>query len=307
MDLIRESEWSDDDNYDYDDDHGNLCIAIDEDYDDNNDIDIAYYDDKTIEYKEMLENNVQTDKLCRQALQYNGILLKCITKQTYDMRKMAVSSNPHAIYYVDEQSEDLCIMALNDDAYGTFKWIRPENLTLNVCLHAISIDPKFLGDIENQSEELCLMSLECDPYCIKYIRNSTEEMNLMAVINNGYLLSDIKKQTENICEKAVMNNIDSIKYAKYQNDDLCLYVVNQDGLLLKHCKNKSEKVCLEAVNENGYALAYIDDQTLEMCIAAILNKTFWKNYKHNLDNESKLALIKDPEMRKYCESLLQDK
>lgn len=88
---------------------------------------------------------------------YNLNLMKCLTNISYEMQKCLVEHEGKIIKHFENQTEELCMLAIYS---GGLKYIK--NPTVEMCMKAIEDDSWNLRYIKNQTIELCLMALKDD-------------------------------------------------------------------------------------------------------------------------------------------------
>lgn len=96
-----------------------------------------------------------------------------------------VKKNVEALEYVNNQTESLCMSALNNRALA-IKYIR--NQTYEMCLIAIKYNACLLKYIKNQTPEICIMAVEKDESAIEYVKN----LDMIKSIRNHYCMKLIK-------------------------------------------------------------------------------------------------------------------
>lgn len=114
----------------------------------------------------------------------------------------------HAIKYVENQTEELCYLAIGIDVCA-LKHVRKQ--TREICLFAMR-HPHALEYVKDQTYEICLMAIRQEGCALKYVKNQTYELCLMAVKQNGCALQYVKNQTLEICFVALYNNHNARQY-----------------------------------------------------------------------------------------------
>jgi hypothetical protein len=106
-----------------------------------------------------------------------------------EMLKVVLYHNPSLIYYVKEQTEEICKLVVKK--YGFL-----------------------LCHIKNQTEELCKLAIHQDGLALKYVISQTEELCKLAVQQNGLALQYVISQTEELCKLAIEQNKFALYYVK---------------------------------------------------------------------------------------------
>lgn len=145
----------------------------------------------------------QTEKMCKLAVEHDGMALKHVDEKTYEICKLAVKQNGMALQFIDNQTDELCKIAVNN--YGpAIQFVK--NQTDEICKLAVMENSLALKYINNQTNEICKIAIEKDPYSLKYVKKQTEELCILAVWKDGLVLSEVKEQTDGICRLACQRN-----------------------------------------------------------------------------------------------------
>ena len=118
-----------------------------------------------------------------------------------------------ALYYVKEQTEKICKLAIQYDA-------------------------RALKYAKEQTEEICKLAVQQNGTAILYVKNQTEELCKLAVQTDGYALQYVKNQTEELCKLAVQQNGTALQFVKEQTAEICILAIQQSILALQFMKNK---------------------------------------------------------------------
>ena len=93
-----------------------------------------------------VKKEYQTLELCNLALQQNGCAIKYVKESSNELRKLAIkTSNGEALRYIDDQTEELCILAMQLNG---------------LCLQYVI----------NQTEEMCDLAVEQNDKAVHHVR-----------------------------------------------------------------------------------------------------------------------------------------
>ena len=139
--------------------------------------------------------------------------------------------------YVDNQSEELCMKAVEKNGY-VLEYVK--NKTYNICIKAIETCPMALKYVDNQMYGMCLKAVQLDGLALQYV----------------------KCKTHKICETAVEENAMALQYVpeEIQTEVMCLSAVKKQWKALQYVfnKNKTYKVCTAALQKNPLSMKYIN-------------------------------------------------
>ncbi len=154
----------------------------------------------------------------------------------------AVRSNIRSLQYVPQQTEELCLEAIERNGAGIY-YIKPENQTEKICIAAV------------KSRAMTLLFIRPDLL--------THEVLLTAVKKHNHGLSYVnpKLQTEELCLAAVGRYGGAINYVKeeFKTEAICLAAVKDDGLMLGYMPDmyKTADVWLQLSKMNGLFNMYL--------------------------------------------------
>jgi hypothetical protein len=166
----------------------------------------------------------KTEKVCLAAIRKNPEALKYVENQTYDMCFLAVSLDGCTIRYVKEQSEELCILACNNHPCAIY-YIT--NQTPAICRAALSKKGINLRDIKEQTEELCMLAIENDPSALYYVKDKTFNVCIAALKKKGSMIQYISNPSLELCKIAVESDYTAIAYFT-QTEEICRIAFNKN-------------------------------------------------------------------------------
>ncbi len=134
----------------------------------------------------------QTPELCRAALKKYGQALKYVRCPTPELELIAVSQAGCALEYVKERTDTLVDIALTNDHWVWTK-IEVAEKTPEFTLHAISLNPKVLRWITDQTEEMCLRAVRQDGFLLADAKVRTRRVLLAAVRQNGRAIRYVER------------------------------------------------------------------------------------------------------------------
>ena len=143
---------------------------------------------------------------------------------TKELYTFAVTTNGLLIYYVKEQTDTLCKLALqeNDLALGFI-----HNQTDELYKIVLKKNGDNIQYIENPSDELCTIATITTPEAIKYIKDLSPDLLMNIVTNNPAILQHINKQTQEICNEAVRLDKRVYKYVNISFRPECKQIMKQ--------------------------------------------------------------------------------
>jgi hypothetical protein len=185
--------------------------------------------------------------------------------------------DPYAIEHVIDQTDDLCIKAIQLNI-NTFELIR--NPTEAICIVAVKINPWLLYriywlDFEAYAN-VSMTAIQINPLVLEYVN-----LNRLGLVSDklGLVDDEIKamKSYVNICIAAVQNCHHALKYVEQtilspnSLEKICVAAIEKQGLALKYINRALlapdilAKLDRAAVYQNCRALEYAEYQTLDLC------------------------------------------
>jgi hypothetical protein len=148
----------------------------------------------TLQY---INTSLQTEEMCKFALQKSIDCFKYIKLQTKELCKLAVEKNGLFLQYVNQylQTNEIFTIAVKENGLS-LQYIKPELQNKEICKLAVIENGLSLQyvKLELQNEEICMLAIKQNSYALKY------------VIPN--------LQTTELCKLAVKKNILSLPYVK---------------------------------------------------------------------------------------------
>ena len=160
-------------------------------------------------------------------------------------------------FWIDILSENCCAL----------QYVK--NQTEELCIRAVQQNGDALEYVKIQTNEICEMAVWENGHALEYVINQTDEICEMAVRQTGYALTYVINQTDKICILAVQQNGLALEYVINQTDEICILAVQQNGYALRFVKNQTDKICELAVQQYGNALFYVKKQTPLICELAV--------------------------------------
>jgi Domain of unknown function (DUF4116) len=214
--------------------------------------------------------------------------------QPHELSLEMVSKDYRMLYYVREQTPEICMAAVNNNGEA-LQYVREQ--TPEICMTAVAKVGWVLRYVKQKTQELCIAAIKSEPYAFYDVPDEfrTHELCVIAVSQRGHYLFHIKNQTFEMCMAAVSNDGYALKYVKLPDTEACrlpdLYVaaVSQHGCALQYVPTlyRTYSLCMTAVKQNGYALKYVPEkyQTRDICTEALSKAKHADKYmkkKHNL-------------------------
>jgi hypothetical protein len=162
-------------------------------------------------------------EICMAAIQQSeyGVLhvMPLIKYQTLEICKAAIQINPRALEFVHDQTEEICIFAVEREG-SVLKLVRPGQQTRAICLAAIRNNWHALKYVDEnlQTDDICIAAMMQDCDALQYVKHQTEGImnfvrSMKFELNLGYI-SLIESQTLDICLSAVRNNPVNLEFVK---------------------------------------------------------------------------------------------
>ena len=186
---------------------------------------------KFLVYKPHRINLVDDVNALEKAININEELITVIDLP-YDALVRAIINNPHLIYYIQDQTEEICLIS-------------------------IKARPYMIAYVNDQTEEICRTAISLNPFTISSIRNPSEELCLLAIEKEPVTISEIKNPSETMCKKAISLNPFLIRFIDNQSEELNSLAVNINGMALSGIRNKTFEICEAAVKNTPNAIEYV--------------------------------------------------
>lgn len=226
-----------------------------------------------------------------------------------DLVYEAVKYSANSISYVDDQTEKLCLLAVNGDAFSIQDIINPsdevirtaikknahailhrKDLTEDMYMEAIRNKPEIIYNTSIQTYTRCLEAVKYNPSTIAYINDEykTNELYMEALSRDGFILKQIANKTPELCKLAVSTCGLVLKWVPEQTQELCDLAVKQDISAFYYVKDefKTPELCMHVVKKDGLQLSLIENQTIELCREAIKQNHYACRY---------IKRVKEPE------------
>ena len=212
---------------------------------------------KQVKENPMLLENIDnpSDEVIKAALKKNGVVIKFIKDQSYEMR-----SNPLSIEYMENLEEELQVLAVKL-LWNSIKLIK--NPSNKVQEEAVKTKGWAIQYIEEPSEELCFIAVENDYDSIKYIKNPKEKVQLKAVEKSWNAIKYIKEPTLEVRKKSIIQNEEAINFCNYDIDELEEFI-SDNIKVVKYLYESIEPemvvdVLIEKLNRNDFTKKYMKD------------------------------------------------
>ncbi len=238
-------------------------------------------------------------------LKKDGLELKNLTNQTYDLCYKAILNNSKAIQYVNsdlltnEEYYNLC--NLTDNYYNILQHINKNKLTdeqyYNFCNKALKTNGIQLKYIKKQTDELCKTAVQSNSYefidwninypnngndllskrritPLYYVKNQTYDICKLAIEFKSDAFYDVRDKTKEILIFAIKNTIQFLNF----DDDINIIDLFDDEI-----KKNIDKCHFCYKQKNKYALTNNNNY---ICITCIKKKSddFHFHEKINFDN-----------------------
>lgn len=141
-----------------------------------------------------LKTQDQTPEILTCAVKSDGLTLRSVKIQTYDLCKHAVQNNGLALQYVDEQflTEEIYTLAIENNP-DALEFIDEENQTEQLCYQAINLKPYALRHVKNQNNQMCMYAINKNPFAISVCESQTVQMCKHAIDMNAHVYNHIDR------------------------------------------------------------------------------------------------------------------
>ena len=211
-----------------------------------------------LKYISNIDNYNNDIELCKTLITVNGLSLKYIDKQTFELCYLAVKQNGNALEFVKPElmTKELCHLSVQQNG-DALEFVKPELMT----------------------KEMCKLAVQQNGLSLRFVIPEliTDEIYKLAVQQNGLSLRHVKPElmTDEICKLAVQQNGLSLYRVKPEliTDEICKLAVQQNGLCLYHVKLElmTGEICKLAVQQNGLSLRFVIPELMtdEICKLAV--------------------------------------
>jgi tryptophan 2,3-dioxygenase len=105
---------------------------------------------------------------------------------------MKIKENPFNLMYVDEQTDEMCLAAVEQDGRA-LEYVK--NQTYEICLAAVKEDYEVLSIVKNQTPELCMAAVQHDGFAITKMKKKmmTLPIFIAALKQNSRVVEFYKK------------------------------------------------------------------------------------------------------------------
>ena len=236
-----------------------------------------------LKYISNIDNYNNDIELCKTLITVNGLSLKYIEKQTFELCHLAVKQNGNSLEFVKPElmTKELCHLAVQQNG-DALEFVKPELITKEMCKLAFQqngLSLRFVKNHELTTKELCHLAVQQNGDALEFVKPElmTKEMCKLAVQQNGLSLRFVIPEliTDEIYKLAVQQNGLSLRHVKPElmTDEICKLAVQQNGLSLYRVKPEliTDEICKLAVQQNGLCLYHVklELMTGEICKLAV--------------------------------------
>lgn len=125
----------------------------------------------------------------------------------------AVRHNPQVIEHVPDQTERLCLIAIDLDP-STIKFVK--NKTPQIVKKTVEKNPYYIMDVDEQTDELCILAINRSGKrdIMNFIKNPSHDMLKAMLSIDGDYLEKIDNPTAELCNTAVLQNGLSLRFVE---------------------------------------------------------------------------------------------
>lgn len=246
--------------------------------------------------------------LVYEAVKYSANSIRYVDNQTEKLCLLAVNNDPFSIQDIINPSDEVICTAINKNAhvilYITNRIIHRKNLSEDMYMEAIRYNPEIICNTSIQTYTRCLEAVKYNPSTIIYINEEykTNELYIEALSRDGFVLKQIPNKTPELCKLAVSTSGLVLKWVPEQTQELCDIAVKQDIGAFYYVKDefKTPELCMYVVKKDGLQLSLIENQTIDICREAIKQNHYAYRYvkKHKepepcVDNKLLIAICQE--------------
>ena len=212
-----------------------------------------------------LENFDDQPKELIISIKNNHNSYKYIKNKSDDLDKKLLNINGLILQFIDNQSDELCMIAINNNI-NAYKYIKLytnkiinhiNTIDIELSKQILSSNGTLLEFVDEQTDELCEIACKNNINSYTFIKNKSYELNKKLLNIDGRILQFIDNQTDELCEIACKNNINAYKFIKNKSDELNLKMLNINGLLLQFISIQNDRICIIAIKQNPLAYQYV--------------------------------------------------
>lgn len=186
--------------------------------------------------------------------------------KTDKVNELYVRHYPAGIKDLENQTEELCLLALSKDD-GVYKYIRNIEDNDDLKMKCIDIDPWYLNRFKDYTEDMAVRAVKSRCWVIYNIDSDKITLRVLDAFIEG--LESVKEPIENQQLWGILRDVPS----EFRTEDLFMKLVNIEPRFLKELKSEERvrypKVCLTALSKNGLLLECVENPTREMKLTAL--------------------------------------
>lgn len=167
-------------------------------------------------YESYFDQKIKNGSSVNLSKQDVNILNKYVAKRDLLIKNL-INKNPFVIKYLNNQSEELCRIALKNNE-NVFKVI--QNPTEQITNFALKIDGSLIRFVKNQTDKMKKIAAVDRNTALMHITNPSAEIEMLAVKHDGFAIKYVKEQTLELCLAAVRQNPGSIVFIQDITEDL---------------------------------------------------------------------------------------
>ena len=250
------------------------------------------------------KNDSEKETIYNEALKYDGLLLKFITKQTENNIRKALKNTPQALVYVNNLTIDIINYVLEEEDQLKKK-IQEQNIT-EIDDLALLITPFYIKRITSPTEEQKINAINRDVATIKYITNQTNELknNIKEFYYQTAILKYIENPSEEIIRKAINFDSRNIEYVENPTQEIIELAVSKNLSLIKKY-DISDNTKIEIVKAQPHAARYFQEiSDAFLCKLIDINENVFKYIKNPNQEIIDYAIYKNPDLSIYLSTEL---
>lgn len=186
--------------------------------------------------------------------------------KTDKVNELYVRHYPAGIKDLENQTEELCLLALSKDDH-VYKYIRGIEDNDDLKMKCIDIDPWYLNRFKDYTEDMAVKAVKSRCWVFYNIDSDKITLRVLDAFIEG--LESIKEPIENQQLWGILRDVPS----EFRTEDLFMKLVNIEPRFLKELKSEERvrypKVCLTALSKNGLLLECVENPTREMKLTAL--------------------------------------
>jgi len=190
-------------------------------------------------------------ELCDIIVKEDGLMLGFVIKQSNQQCIDAVTQNPIAIGFVNDQTDEINKIIIEKDKSNVQYVLKKTHELSAIVADDIGLKEETIKELPENTKEI--------KDAIKELSENTEDLQLKSVKENGLNLKDISNPSQQVCNFAIDQNKDAFQFIpkEKQTFEMCLKMVKLDGFLLQYVHCQTQEICNESIRQNPFCYKHV--------------------------------------------------